>query len=75
LFNLGILISGRGTNLENIIKFTEKNSNNINITSIICNNPEAYGIQIAKKYSLPLEVIDHKKFQNRENFEKEIDII
>ncbi len=75
MFNLGILISGRGTNLENIIKFTEKNSNNINITSIICNNPEAYGIQIAKNYSLPLEVIDHKKFQNRENFEKEIDII
>ena len=75
MFNLGILISGRGTNLENIIKFTEKKSNNINITSIICNNPNALGIEIAKKYSLPLDVIDHKKFQNRENFEKEIDII
>ena len=73
LFNLGILISGRGTNLENLICLTKKYPEKINISSIISNNPNALGITIAKKNNLPVEVIDHKKFSKRELFEKEID--
>jgi len=75
LFNLGILISGRGTNLKNIIGLTKKYPGKINISSVISNNPDAFGINVAKNNSLPVEVIDHKKFSERKLFEKEIDII
>tara|TARA_Y100000589_G_C27191815_1_gene645117 strand:+ start:3125 stop:3775 length:651 start_codon:yes stop_codon:yes gene_type:complete len=75
LFNLGILISGKGTNLENIYNFTQKFSNKIRISSVVCNNPEALGIDIAKKNNLPLEIINHNKFIDRVSFEKEIDSV
>ncbi|PPR77398.1 MAG: Phosphoribosylglycinamide formyltransferase [Alphaproteobacteria bacterium MarineAlpha2_Bin1] len=75
MFNLGILISGRGTNLENIFNFTKKFPTKIKISSVISNNPNALGIEIAKQNSLPLEVINHRKFIDRESFEREIDLI
>ena len=73
--NVAVFISGRGTNLENIFNFTKKFPTKIKISSVISNNPNALGIEIAKQNSLPLEVINHRKFIDRESFEREIDLI
>ena len=52
------MISGSGSNLEAIIKAC--NTKNIygEIVCVISNNPDAYGIERAKKYSIPIKIID-----------------
>ena len=68
-----ILFSGEGTNLENIIKkLHNKSFNNIKIvvSKAITNNPLANGIKRAKKFGIDVEVIDHKNFSSREEFDK-----
>ena len=70
---VAILFSGEGTNLENIIKkLHNKKFNDIKIVinKAITNNPLAKGIDRAKKYGVEVEIIDHKKFPSREEFDK-----
>ena len=42
-YNIGVLISGEGSNLNAII------NNGINIKFVVSNNPNALGLLIAKK--------------------------
>jgi len=68
-----ILFSGEGTNLENIIKKVHKKEFDnviIEVAKAITNNPEAKGIKRAKKYGIDVEVIDHKNFNTREEFDE-----
>ncbi|WP_084275119.1 phosphoribosylglycinamide formyltransferase [Nitratiruptor tergarcus] len=62
-----ILFSGNGTNLENIAK---KLHDKVEIVAAITNNPQAYGIQRAKKLGIPVVIIDHKKYESRETFDE-----
>ncbi|BCD59450.1 MULTISPECIES: phosphoribosylglycinamide formyltransferase [unclassified Nitratiruptor] len=65
-----ILFSGRGTNLENIIQKLHKKS--LIVAKAITNNPNAAGIQRAKKYGIEVEVIDHLLFGSRESFDQKL---
>jgi len=65
-----ILFSGEGTNLENIAKKLHKKE--IEIVKAITNNPNAKGIERAKKFDIPVEVIDHRNYLSREEFDKEL---
>ena len=70
-----VLFSGEGTNLENIIKklHNKKIGNNTyKITGAICNKKNAGGIQICKKYNIPIDLIEHKDFNSRVEFDKEL---
>ncbi len=70
-----ILFSGRGTNLENLIKrLHQKSFNNfkIEVVHAITNSPKAKGIEKAEKLGIQTTIIDHKKFDSRESFDKEI---
>ncbi len=70
-----ILFSGEGTNLENIITKLHKkeiNSTVYEVTGTICNKEEANGIKRCKKYDIPVHIIEHKKFNSREEFDKEL---
>ncbi len=70
---LGILISGSGTNLQSIIDNIHSGYiKNGEIAIVISNNPEAYGLTRAQKHNIPNIVINHKDFQNREDFEQKI---
>ncbi len=68
--NLGILISGSGTNLQAIIDNIENGFIPAKISIVISNNPSAYGIKRAERKGIPVEVINHKDFSSREDFEK-----
>lgn len=63
-----IFISGRGSNLESLIKSTTKKSSLVNISVVISNNSSAKGLIIAKKYKVSSIYIIPKK-----NFEKKVD--
>ena len=69
---LGVLISGSGTNLQAIIDNIETGFIPSEISVVISNNPEAYGLKRAEKKGIPTTVINHKDYSSREEFEKKL---
>ncbi len=66
---LAILISGSGSNLQAIIDAIEAGTLNAQIECVVCNNPKAYGLQRAARHGLPVEVIDHRDYANRQQYD------
>lgn len=60
--NLGILISGRGSNMESILKAIKKQKIPIIPKIVISNNPDAKGLKIAQKLGVTTKVIQSKGF-------------
>ena len=59
--NTCIFISGRGSNLKNLIKRTRDYNFPIDIKLIISDKKNAKGIIYAKKYSIPYRIITNRK--------------
>ncbi|MDC0168934.1 phosphoribosylglycinamide formyltransferase [Candidatus Nitrosopelagicus sp.] len=71
--NLGILISGRGSNMESILKAIKKQKIPINPAIVISNKSNAKGLAIAKKMGVQTAVIDSSKYKGRRlQFDEEI---
>ena len=64
-----VLISGKGINLENLIKFSKKKISPISINLIISNTSYAKGLKYSKKYNIQKKVIF---FKNKKLAEKKI---
>ena len=64
--NTCVFISGKGTNLKNLILKSRDYNFPINIKLVVCNNKKAEGIKLAKINSIPLLLVDTKK-RNFEN--------
>lgn len=62
MLNLGILISGRGSNMEAILRAIKKQKIPINPSVVISNNPQAKGLKIAQRLGVRTEVIESKGF-------------
>ncbi len=69
---IAVLISGRGSNLEAIIKAIGENALPATISIVISNKEDAAGLEIAKAAEIPTEVVNHKLFAKRQDFEMEI---
>ena len=69
---VGILISGNGTNLQAIIDASQKDDFPAEIVIVISNNPSAYGLKRAISADIPIKVIDHKLFDQREDFDNAV---
>ena len=67
--NVAVFVSGSGTNLQAII---DANIEAANIAVVLSNKPDAYALERALKHNIPVEVVDHKEFESREDFEAEI---
>ncbi|MDC0036255.1 phosphoribosylglycinamide formyltransferase [Nitrosopumilus sp.] len=73
MLNLGILISGRGSNMESILKSIKAKKIPINPAVVISNKSNAKGLAIAKKMGINVEVIESKNFKgSRTNYDKKI---
>ena len=70
--NLGVLVSGSGSNLQSIIDHIERKALDAEIKIIISNNPNAYALERAKKHHIPSVIIEQKDFPNREDFDRKI---
>ena len=68
--NTSVFISGRGTNLKNLIKFSKKKISPIKINIVISNNKKAYGIRYAKKNGIKFKIIDFSKKREVNNLLK-----
>ena len=69
--NTCIFISGRGSNLKNLISRSRDKSFPIKISLVISNDKKAYGINYAKKYKIPYIFIN----TNLKNYENKILLI
>ena len=67
---LGILISGEGTNLQGIIDAIDHRELSAEIRVVISNKPNARGLERARGHAIAAEVIDHRKFPTREDFDR-----
>ena len=68
-----ILISGRGSNMEVLIKSTQVLSSTAEIAAVISNRPDAQGLKTARALGVDALCVDHKSFSGREDFETELD--
>ena len=55
-----VFISGTGSNLKFLIKFSRNTKSPISIDFIISNNPKARGLNYAKKYKIKKKVLNFK---------------
>ena len=66
---LAVLVSGSGSNLQAIIDAIENGTLDASIKTVVCNNPEAYGLQRAQKHGIETRVIDHRDYPQREAYD------
>ncbi len=71
--SLAVLISGRGSNLQSLIDSCAREDFPARIAVVISNRPEATGLDRARKAGIPTEILDHRLFKDRENFEGALD--
>lgn len=68
--SLVVLISGSGSNLQAIIDATQSGQIPARISAVICNKENAFGLTRAANAGLVTEVISHKDFNSREDFDQ-----
>ena len=56
-----VFISGTGSNLENLIKFSLKKKSPIEVNLIISNNSKAKGLKYARKYKIKKKIYNYNK--------------
>ncbi|MCI4432548.1 MAG: phosphoribosylglycinamide formyltransferase [Nitrosopumilus sp.] len=73
MLNLGILISGRGSNMEYILKSIKQKKIPINPVIVISNKSDAKGLEIAQKLGVKTEIIESNDFKgNKFEYDKKI---
>jgi len=69
MMRVGVLISGRGSNLQSLIDARDAGSLPVELVSVISNVAGAPGLERAKAAGITSNVVDHKKFDGRAPFE------
>ncbi|MGH7885633.1 MAG: phosphoribosylglycinamide formyltransferase [Thermodesulfobacteriota bacterium] len=67
--NIAVFVSGSGSNLQAII---DAEIECVKIKVVVSNNPDAYAVERAINNGIPIEIINHKDFISRKDFEIEI---
>lgn len=69
---VGILISGRGSNLKALIDACKAPDFPAEIALVISNKADAGGLEIAKTAGIATRVISHRDYDSRESFDREM---
>lgn len=64
--NVVILVSGRGSNMEAIVRAAIPGAR---IAAVIANRPDAGGLAFAREQGIAAQLVDHKQYPNREAFD------
>lgn len=73
MLRLGILISGRGSNLQALIDACAAPGFPAQIATVIASRPDAAGLARAQQAGIPAVMLNHKDYQGREAFEAAMD--
>ena len=66
---LVILISGRGSNMEAIVRACAQERWPAEIAAVIANRPDAAGLAFAASHGVAAAVVDHRSFDGRDSFD------
>jgi phosphoribosylglycinamide formyltransferase-1 len=69
---IAVLISGSGTNLQAFIDCAAAGKLEAEITLVLANRPDAYGLERARQAGIPTAVIRHGDFESREAFDRAV---
>jgi phosphoribosylglycinamide formyltransferase 1 len=72
MVNLGVLVSGSGSNLQAIIDHIEAGRVHAQIRIVISNVPDVFALERAKKHGIPSLVIIHRGYGRREDFDQKL---
>ena len=67
--NLGILISGRGSNMLNLVNASQRGLINSKVKIVISNNKNSIGIDKAKRKNIKTKIINQKDYESKKDFE------
>jgi phosphoribosylglycinamide formyltransferase-1 len=70
---VGILISGRGSNMDALIAACAAPDFPAEIVCVLSNRPEAAGLARAAKAGIHASAFDHRSYGAREDFERDLD--
>jgi phosphoribosylglycinamide formyltransferase 1 len=66
---LVILISGRGSNMQAIVRACASEGWPAQIAAVIANRPDAAGLAFAASHGIATAVVDHRQFPDRDSFD------
>lgn len=69
---IGVLISGRGSNMEAIAKACQEGLIQAKVALVISNEPDAPGLQVARVMRIESQVIDHRMTGSREEHDRKV---
>ena len=72
MINIGVLASGRGTNLQAIIDAIKEGKIEGRISIVISDNPDAHALERAEQNNIETRYINFKEFKTREDYDKKI---
>ena len=64
-----ILVSGRGSNMEAIVRRCAEQRWPAQVVAVLANRPDAEGLAFAARQGIATAVVDHKAFDSREGFD------
>ncbi len=67
--NVAVFVSGSGTNLQAVI---DSGIESANIAVVVCDTPGVLAIERARKHRIPVELVNSRDFESREEFERQI---
>ena len=67
-----ILISGRGSNMEAIVRACADEGWPAQVSAVISNRADAQGLDFAREHGIATAVVEHKTFASREAFDAEL---
>ena len=70
-----IFISGRGSNMRNLIAAARAPDYPAKIALVLSNRPEAEGLAFATAEGIPTAAVDHKIYAGRDEFEKSVQVL
>ncbi len=73
MLKIGVLISGRGSNLQALIDACAGDGFPAKIAVVISNKPDAYGLERARLAGISTITVPHGTFSSREAFDQEVD--
>jgi phosphoribosylglycinamide formyltransferase-1 len=67
-----VLVSGRGSNMEAIVRACERERWDARVAAVVSNRTDAAGLEFARARGIAAEVVDHRAFAAREAFDAEL---
>ena len=72
MLKVGVLVSGRGSNLQAIIDGVESGKIDAEIRIVISDNPQAYALERCRRHGVPSRVVRREEFKTKRDFEDQM---